>query len=191
MATAGTFLSWSQVVDDGLKIGLAALIGGLSALLVAWINNRSNIQKLQFERRTKMLTDAAQLYEALFQSFLKYSWTLPKIAAMVATSVKENAVEVKRKMVADKASEGVQLRMHMMEKLQESLSAQWLFIVLKEEACKERAAALHQAITYADESYKFDGKSYDLTRFDETSIVVRDAREEFFKEMQKAFDRRA
>ena len=158
MPPVGTTSSWAQVADDALKMGLPALIGGFFALLVALRTSRSNIEKLQFERRTKMLNDAAQLYEAMFQSFLKYSWTLPGIAGMVATPVIENADSVKRKMVAEKASEAVQLRLRMMEKVQESLSAQWLFIVLGEQNCKERADALYMTITAADKSYNFDGK---------------------------------
>jgi hypothetical protein len=191
MPTAGTSISWAQVVDDGLKIGLPALLALLSALLVARLSSRGNIEKLQFERRTKMLSDAAQLYEALFLGFLKYSSILQGIAGMVETPVGENAIAVKRQMVAAKASEALELRSRMVEQLQESLSGQWLFIALGEQACKERAAALYAAITNADESYKFDGKSCDLTRFQETSLAVKNAREQLFSEMQKAFNKRA
>jgi len=67
MADPTTTLSWVQVVDDAIKIGLGGVVGGVFTWIVARHNNKSAIQKLLFERKAQAIHStmlAEQLNEA-------------------------------------------------------------------------------------------------------------------------------
>lgn len=182
--------TWIQVIDDAIKIGLGALIGGFFAWLVARYNAKSTIQKLAFERRSKILSDAAQSYESFFRAFLKYSTHLCGIAeASQAKSTGSSGEAFYHSFLADRATEALKLRIHMVESMQQSFAAQSQLMLLGEDRCRERAESLYAAIMAADASYKFDGKSFTLAQYQPTSEAVRDARIDFYREMQTAFRR--
>jgi hypothetical protein len=70
-----------QVVDDAVKIGLGAIIAGVFAWLGDRHNSRSAIQKLKFEKKTQILSEAAKIHEEHFQAFYKFSLALLVIDA--------------------------------------------------------------------------------------------------------------
>ena len=138
-----TVTTWAQVFDDAVKIGLGALIGGFFAWLVARYNAKGAIQKLMFERRSKILADAAQTFELLFQSFLKYSNLLHGIAG-ASEDKPENPMgrAVCDSFLAEKANEAVNLGTQMQDPLEQSLRAQSQLMLLGEEECRKKAEAL-------------------------------------------------
>ena len=87
MDSTNSTLTWIQVADDAIKIGLGALIGGLFTWIVARHNNKSAIKKLQFERKAQILSDAAKIHEEHFQTFYKYSLHLLFIAEFLTKQV--------------------------------------------------------------------------------------------------------
>jgi hypothetical protein len=173
---------WIQVADDAVKIGLGAFIGGFFAWYVARENNKSTIQRLQFERRSKILSDTAQVLEAYFQAFYKYSNHLCVIEDAVKKSLPK---EMEKKLYSD----GQNLQLQMYEKMHDNLTAQSQLMLLGEKKCKEKADELIIAINNADEQFKFDGKTFDVSRFDEISKIIRRTREAFSEEIEKAFNR--
>lgn len=181
-AVVGLLCPWFQVVDDAIKIGLGAIVGGFFAWFVARENNKSTIRRLQFERRSKILSDAAQVLEAHFQSFYKYSNRLCVIEDAIKRSLPEEMV---RKLYSD----GQNLQSKMYEKMHDNLIAQSQLMLLGETKCREKADELITAINNADEQFKFDGKTFDVSRFDEISKMIRRTREAFYEEMGKAFNR--
>jgi hypothetical protein len=174
--------SWIQVVDDAVKIGLGAFVGGFFAWFVARENNKSTIRRLQFERRSKILSDTAQVLEAHFQAYYKYSNHLCVIEDATKKPLPEEMV---RKLYAD----GQNLHLQMYEKMHDNLIAQSQLMLIGEKKCKEKADELITAINNADEQFKFDGKTFDVSQFDEISKIIRRTREAFYEEMEKAFNR--
>jgi TRAP-type mannitol/chloroaromatic compound transport system substrate-binding protein len=173
---------WIQVVDDVVKIGLGAIIGGFFAWFVARENNKSTIQRLQFERRSKILSDTAQVLEAHFQAYYKYS----NLLCVIEDTTKKTLPE---EMVKKLYSDCQNLRLQMYEKMHDNFIAQSQLMLLGEKKCKEKADELITAINNADEQFKFDDKTFDVSRFDEISKTIRRTREAFYEEMEKAFNR--
>ena len=182
--------TWIDVADDAVKIGLGGVIGGVFTWLVARYNAKSTIQRLQFERRSTILLRAADVYEAFFQAWFKYSTLLIGIANASQTTPKnELEADIFHSLLAERGTEATDLRLNMKQKMEESFTAQSQLMLLGEEHCKKCAEGLHRAIMAADAGYKFDGQSFDLTNFTVTHEEVRKAREAFYNEMQKAFHR--
>jgi hypothetical protein len=179
---------WIPVIDNAVKIGLGALVGGFFAWLVARHNAKSAIEKLVFERRTKILSETAEIFEAYFQSFLKYSNRLCGIAEASRSRPTKPSVEAfYDSLLAEQANEALKLRFQMSEQMERTFTAQSQLMLLDEEKCLKKAEALYATIGAADESYKFDGKSFSLADWKATSEAVRDARIAFYREMRNAF----
>jgi len=181
-------LTWVQVVDDVVKIGLGALVAGLFAWLVARHGSKSAIQKLQFERRSKILSDVAQTYEAYFQAFYKFhrqvvglSQLGPNREALVLLA---NA-PASRQFFEDTWSQKRELD----EKLREIFTAQSQLMLLGEAKSGEAAKGLVRAIADALQSLGWDGYACKSTLVQEIANPVTAARESFYKEMRLAFDR--
>jgi hypothetical protein len=188
MPPTSSSLTWIQVADDAIKIGLGALIGGLFAWIVAWHNNKSAIKKLEFERRTRILSDVAQIFEDYFQAFFKFG---SHLCFLEDTSNKEMKSKESQAffdgMVQNELKKAHNLQVQMAQKLPETIKAQSQILLLGEQACLEKAQFMMRAIMDAESSYKFDGKTFDMSRFDETGKLVREYREAFYKGMQRAF----
>jgi hypothetical protein len=181
-------MTWTQIIDDVVKIGLGALIAGFFTCLVSRHNARSAIQKLIFERRSKILSEAAQTVESFFQAFFKYSALLCAIAETSKAKPENPSGEAfYHVFLANQATEAVNLHRQMMERTEQMFTAQSQLMLLGEEECQNKAEALHAAIMAADSSYKFDGKSFSLAEWKPTSEAVRDARATFYREMQNVF----
>ena len=52
--------SWITVVDNAVKIGLGALLGGGFGVWVAWLNNKSQSKKDYHERRRTILEEVLE-----------------------------------------------------------------------------------------------------------------------------------
>src|SRR5690349_65493 len=173
--------AWIPVIHDAIKIGLGGLIGGFFAWMVAGHNSKSAIQKLQFERRTKILSDVAQQYEDYFQSFLKLTQHLSGIDhAQRAPFTSEADKLLRPQFLTELRAKGVDLRMGIVKKSAECLAAQSQLMLLGEKECVQKTSILAKAIQDADMSYKFDGKTFDLTGVNNTSLAVREARKDFY-----------
>ena len=188
MPPASSTLTWIQVADDAIKIGLGALIGGVFAWIVAWHNNKSAIKKLEFERRTRILSDVAQVFEDYFQAFFKFGSHLCFLEEASKKEMKSGQSQaLLNAMLQSELNKAHSLQVQMAQKLPETIKAQSQILLLGEQACLERAQFMMKAIMETDSSYKFDGKTFDVSRYEETGKIVRDSREAFYKEMQKAF----
>lgn len=183
-------MTWIEVVSDAVKIGLGAIIAGVFAWLVARHDSKSAIQKLRFERRTKILSDVAQQYETYFRSFLKLTQHLSGIDAAEKAPFKNEADKLIRpQFLADLRAEGANLRMRLIQESVECLAGQSQLMLLGEKECVKRTGHLSRAIQDADMSYKFDGKTFDLSGLEKANVAVREERKLFYEEMRKAFDR--
>ena len=67
----------------------------------------------------------------------------------------------------------------MHDKLQAAFVAQSRLMLLGERGCRAAAEKFHMAVLEADNSFKFDGQTFDLSRYVSVTEAVRDAREGF------------
>ncbi len=68
-------MTWIEVVDSAVKIGLGALIAGTIAFLLSSTQHRNELKKGKVEREFEMLKEVAEKIEAFNQAALKY-WSL-------------------------------------------------------------------------------------------------------------------
>ncbi|HKW29316.1 MAG TPA: hypothetical protein VJT54_08280 [Verrucomicrobiae bacterium] len=177
-----------QVIDDAIKIGLGGIIGGIFAWIVARHNNKSVIKKLEFERRTRILSEVAESYENFFQQFFEFSTCL----CVLAETAGKKADNPQAQALFDaffqtKLNQANRIHVEKAQRLHETIKAQSQLLLLGEQSCMEKAQAMMSAMMGAEASYKFDGKSFDMSQYEQTGKIVRAAREAFYKEMQKAF----
>lgn len=68
-------MTWLEVIDSAVKIGLGALIAGLSALVLAKAQHRNMLAKDRAEREFQLLKETAEKIEGFTHAALKY-WAL-------------------------------------------------------------------------------------------------------------------
>jgi len=184
-------LTWLEVTDDAIKIGLGATIAGVFAWAVARYGSKSAIEKMRFERRTKILSDAAQTYEGYFQVFIRFKASACALSAALAPLVRDQNLPAWAQGAAMEpfAAETNSLFSQLNAKLQDILTAQSQLMLLGENRCEQAGSALAQAIAAGLKLLKWNGKTCDTSHSDEISAAVSLARDTFYKEMRLAFDR--
>ena len=65
-------LTWIEIADTSIKIGLGALISGVSAYLISRQSHQKNIEKEYFTKRTLILEGVAVEIEEMTHVMLKY-----------------------------------------------------------------------------------------------------------------------
>ena len=68
-------MTWIEVVDSAVKIGLGALITGVIAFLLSTTQHRNDRKKAKIDREFEMLKEVAEKAENFNQTALKY-WSL-------------------------------------------------------------------------------------------------------------------
>ena len=68
-------MTWLEVIDSAVKIGLGALIAGVSALVLAKAQHRNTLAKDRAEREFQLLKEIAEKVERFTHAALKY-WAL-------------------------------------------------------------------------------------------------------------------
>lgn len=68
-------MTWLEVADSAVKIGLGAIIAGLSALALAKAQHRNTLDKARIDREFQLLKEIAEKVERFTHSALKY-WAL-------------------------------------------------------------------------------------------------------------------
>ena len=68
-------MTWIEVVDSAVKIGLGALIAGVIAFLLSSTQHRNELKKAKIEREFEMLKEVAEKVENFNNIALRY-WSL-------------------------------------------------------------------------------------------------------------------
>lgn len=68
-------MTWLEVIDSAVKIGLGALIAGVSALLLSRSQHHRDLSKAKVDREFEILKDVAEQTERFTQAALRY-WSL-------------------------------------------------------------------------------------------------------------------
>ena len=68
-------MTWLEVVDSAVKIGLGAIVAGISALVLAKAQHRNTLDKARIDREFQLLKEVAEQVERFTHSALKY-WAL-------------------------------------------------------------------------------------------------------------------
>ena len=68
-------MTWIEVFDSAVKIGLGALIAGVIAFLLSSTQHRNELKKAKVDREFEMLKEVAEKAENFNQTALKY-WSL-------------------------------------------------------------------------------------------------------------------
>ena len=68
-------MTWIEVIDSAIKIGLGALIAGTSALLLSHSQHRRDLGRARVDREFQILKDVAEQTERFTQATLRY-WSL-------------------------------------------------------------------------------------------------------------------
>ncbi|MFZ0829026.1 MAG: hypothetical protein WAO02_16550 [Verrucomicrobiia bacterium] len=189
MAEPTTTLTWIQVADDAIKIGLGALIGGVFTWIVARNNNRSALKKLLFERKAQILSDVAKIHEEHFQAYYKYSLNLCVVAEEKSKKMSnERAQAIHSALLENYLSEATRLRLQMAQKIPETIYVQSQLMLLGEDAAVKKSQYLVKVIGDADQSFKFNGSdTFDVSNFEKDAKIIGQAREAFFRELQRAY----
>ena len=65
-------MTWIEVVDSAVKIGLGALIAGVIAFLLSSTQHRNELKKAKVEREFEMLKEVAEKVESFNHTALRY-----------------------------------------------------------------------------------------------------------------------
>lgn len=68
-------MTWIEVIDSAVKIGLGALITGILAFVLSTTQHRNNLKKAKVEREFEMLKEVAEKVESFNHNALRY-WAL-------------------------------------------------------------------------------------------------------------------
>lgn len=68
-------MTWLEVIDSAVKIGLGALIAGASSLLLSRSQHRRELDRARVDREFEMLKDVAEQTERFTQAALRH-WAL-------------------------------------------------------------------------------------------------------------------
>ena len=71
-------MTWIEVVDSAVKIGLGALIAGVIAFLLSTTQHRNELKKVKVEREFEMLKEVAEKVEIFNHVALKF-WSLSSV----------------------------------------------------------------------------------------------------------------
>jgi hypothetical protein len=63
-------MTWIDVVDDAIKIGLGALVGGMFSLLVLWRTHQHEINKELLRRKQDSLQTIAEEFETFHSKLM-------------------------------------------------------------------------------------------------------------------------
>ncbi|CAM3602932.1 MAG: hypothetical protein ACI9ST_000738 [Psychrobacter glaciei] len=74
-SSIGNIMTWIEVVDSAVKIGLGALIAGIIAFLLSSTQHRNELKKSKVEREFEMLKEVAEKVENFNHITLRY-WAL-------------------------------------------------------------------------------------------------------------------
>jgi len=73
MADPSTSLTWIQVVDSAMKIGLGALISGVATYWVTRSSHSREIEKQAILRKKELIEKISQEFEIFWNSYREYS----------------------------------------------------------------------------------------------------------------------
>ena len=68
-------MTWLEVIDSAVKIGLGAIIAGASALMLSRSQHYRDLKKAKVDREFEILKDVAEQTERFTQASLRY-WSL-------------------------------------------------------------------------------------------------------------------
>lgn len=97
-------MTWLDVIDSAVKIGLGAMIAGISALLLSRSQHHRDLSKAKVDREFEILKDVAEQTERFTQASLRY-WSL----ASDSHRLKRSGKSLSDKKATDLASSKVAL----------------------------------------------------------------------------------
>lgn len=68
-------MAWLDIIDSAVKIGLGAMVAGVSALLLSQSQHHRDLSKAKVDREFEILKDVAEKTECFTQAALRY-WSL-------------------------------------------------------------------------------------------------------------------
>lgn len=131
-------VSWIDVADTAVKIGLGALISAGASITVARLNHRKENQKTIISKKLQMVEDISELAEEYFYFFTRLS---NRVGPMIRISdnVGKSLTEAQRKIIAER-HEGFG------ELLSKRNKAVALIMILKIEAARAALKSFNDAL---------------------------------------------
>ena len=165
-----------DVLDTAVKIGLGAVITGVSTYLVAISSHNREIQKAKIKRRQEMLEDIAEKVELFTNSALRY-YAAMMDHARSSDKTPELTVEFDERQESEKKDLRANYR--------ELSSAEAKLLLLGHNRCQELVR------DYGESLADFYGKRWTSVSEEEARgyrELILKKREQIFKELQKNYN---
>lgn len=172
-----------DVVDDAVKIVGGGLVGGLFSWLVALHNSKSQIQKLVFERRSKMLLEVAETLESFMQAYFTLNTYVHGLAA-VDTSTDEG-----KQFAAERSKEINEMRFGLLKQASQVLDAQSKLMLLGESDCQKSVENISLIVSRSEQVLITQIPSVVAASMDVNVLAIREARKSFYAHMEKAYQK--
>ena len=175
-------MTWIEVADSAVKIGLGALLGGVFGLMIAWVNNRSQSLKGYYERRRTLLEHILESVDSASNSAATY-W------ANLMNGVYKR--DTNQRLSDDELSSLQGLERQFFAAFSSLNSSAAKLLLLGEEQAEASLAELRLAFENFFKVANIDGDKCTKVLLEEHKMAMSKARRAFFQSLSEAYKRQS
>lgn len=194
MADIAPALTWIQVIDSAIKIGLGALISGAATYWATKTSHSRDLEKHSILRIKELIEKISQEFEIFWDAYRNYYMvSLGNIAKNQVNEEPSNPSKIVENIFAIREFKGASETVR--EKIKNLSTVQALLLLLDDEASNE----IIERLALETEKYMFETEKYmkDTTNFDRLDILflkkchneLLDLRKSFYKNISSIFKR--
>jgi gas vesicle protein len=170
-------MTWIEVTDSALKIGLGALIAGLISLLLARAARTHELRKDQIRRRQDTIEKIAEEFERVQAQFVGLFATYSTYADHYQVPIIK---DLQRKKVVE-AMNGVETALHSLHTIESKL------LLLGLDSCTQIVVSYRLAVVELQNQVRLEPPFPDKTKFESSAKNFSEIRTRFYKAISKAY----